>query len=382
MNLLITGDFFVSDDHRGETLIDDSVVNLFKTVDFRTVNLEAPVTCGNPEKRIIKTGPHLQSAPETTIPLLMKLNIDLATLANNHIMDYGEKGITATLYSLKSNGIGCVGGGLNLTEASAPYTLEKDGLKLAILNFTENEWSIAEKNKPGANPLDIIENIRQIKLARSDHNKVIVIIHGGHEYYHLPSPRMIKQYRFYAENGADAIVCHHTHCIGGYEVYNNVPIFYSLGNFLFTIPSKRDTWYTGTILKLIINPDQAIGFKLYPTRQHKQKFTVNLLSGSEKVLVEKNITNYCSIISNEVLLLEHWNSYLSQESKQYIKCFSPANVISNRYIRAALNRIILKHPKLLSRYFKMVLNIFRCEAHADIAKETLKYLLLENGGSR
>jgi len=58
---------------------------------------------------------------------------------------------------------------------------------------------------------------------------------------------MVKQYRFYAENGADAIVGHHTHCIGGYEIYKDVPIIYSLGNFLFTLPSKREEWYSGLL---------------------------------------------------------------------------------------------------------------------------------------
>jgi len=51
-------------------------------------------------------------------------------------------------------------------------------------------------DKPGANPLDIIDNVNQIKAAKATHDKVICIIHGGHEYYHLPSPRMQKQYRF------------------------------------------------------------------------------------------------------------------------------------------------------------------------------------------
>jgi poly-gamma-glutamate capsule biosynthesis protein CapA/YwtB (metallophosphatase superfamily) len=76
--------------------------------------------------------------------------------------------------------------------------------------------------------MDIIDNANQIKEAKATHDKVIVIVHGGHEYYNLPSPRMQKQYRFYADQGADFVVGHHTHCISGYEVYNGVPIYYSL----------------------------------------------------------------------------------------------------------------------------------------------------------
>ncbi len=82
---------------------------------------------------------------------------------------------------------------------SQPFTIEKEGLKIAILNFTENEWSSATKDKGGANPLDIIDNVRQIKTAKANHDKVICVIHGGHEHYNLPSPRMQKQNRFYAK---------------------------------------------------------------------------------------------------------------------------------------------------------------------------------------
>src|SRR6185369_4870371 len=111
---------------------------------------------------------------------------------------------------------------------------------------------------------------------------VIVIIHGGHEYYHLPSPRMVKQYRFYAENGADAIIGHHTHCTSGYEVYKNVPIFYSLANFLFTLNSKHECWYTGLILQLEISQHKDISFELYPIKQQRKNFNVEFLQDTEK----------------------------------------------------------------------------------------------------
>ena len=82
--------------------------------------------------------------------------------------------------------------------------------------------------------MDIIDNTNQIREAKASHDKVIVIVHGGHEYYNLLSPRMQKQYRFYADQGADIVVGHHTHCISGNEIHNGVPKYYSLGNFLFT----------------------------------------------------------------------------------------------------------------------------------------------------
>src|SRR5690606_16683331 len=116
---------------------------------------------------------------------------------------------------------------------------------------------------------DVIDNVRQIKREKQISDKVIVIVHGGHEYYNLPSPRMVKQYRFYAENGADLVVGHHTHCISGHETYNGVPIFYSLGNFLFTKPSRHQSWYNGLVLEIFVDKFQDIDVKIHPVRQRK-----------------------------------------------------------------------------------------------------------------
>jgi poly-gamma-glutamate capsule biosynthesis protein CapA/YwtB (metallophosphatase superfamily) len=168
---------------------------------------------------------------DTIMPYLHQLKIDAVTMANNHILDYGYKGVKDTFKELVDHKIKYIGAGNDLTEARKPLSLHKDGMKIAILNFCENEWSIAEDDSPGANPMDIIDNTNQIREAKASHDKVIVIVHGGHEYYNLPSPRMQKQYRFYADQGADIVVGHHTHCISGNEVYKGVPIYYSLGNF-------------------------------------------------------------------------------------------------------------------------------------------------------
>ena len=67
--------------------------------------------------------------------------------------------------------------------------------------------------------MDIIDNAKEIKNAKEKADYVFVIVHGGHEHYSLPSPKMQKQYRFYVEQGADIVIGHHTHCINGNEVY-------------------------------------------------------------------------------------------------------------------------------------------------------------------
>ena len=126
-----------------------------------------------------------------------------------------------------------VGAGDNLQQASKPLYIKIKNKTIAILNFAEQEFSVAGKNTAGANPLNIIDNYHSIQDAKQQADILLVIVHGGHEGYPLPSPRMVQTYRFFAEIGASVVVGHHTHCASGFEVYHGVPIFYSLGNFIF-----------------------------------------------------------------------------------------------------------------------------------------------------
>ena len=372
MKILIAGDFVVSDQYNHINLVDKSVQDLFSKADYRMVNLEAPITNDSPENKIIKTGPHLRMSEKTALSILMQLNIDGVTLANNHILDYSTKGLLDTLDALKKNNITYVGAGENLKEAAKFITLNNDGMKIAMINFCENEWSIAEEELPGANPMDIIDNANQIREAKASHDKVIVIVHGGHEYYNLPSPRMQKQYRFYVDQGADIVIGHHTHCISGNEVYKGVPIYYSLGNFLFTARSSIEDWYTGLVLVLEIKGG-VISSHLYPIKQNKQSFQLSLYSGEEKDMILRRIDSFNNIIEDKNKVLSKWNIYLNENSKTYLNYWSPLNFVNNRYIKAIFLRLNLNlyMKKSLARF----LNLVRCEAHVDLSKNIIKEYL-------
>ena len=368
MKIIIAGDLYTADDIRNQELIDKSVIDLFETADYRLVNLEAPITPNNQHHKITKTGPHLRMSSNTVFPYLQQLNIDAVTMANNHILDYGEKGVTDTFCELNRQHIRYVGAGNNLSDAAKFLSIEKDGLKIAIINFCENEWSIAEEDSPGANPMDIIDNTYQIREAKSTHDKVIVIVHGGHEYYNLPSPRMQKQYRFYADQGADIVVGHHTHCISGNEVYKGVPIYYSLGNFLFTKPNTNEEWYTGLILEIEIS-NEKVDCEVHPVRQEKVNFKLTLLEGNDKEEVSGRIETYSNIIHDPYELKKNWKAYIEKQSKQYLNYWAPVSFIQNRYIAAIFRRMGVNffNKKISSLYLKLM----RCEAHRDMSKEVL-----------
>lgn len=361
-----TGDLVINQRYNPSEKIDQSLIDLFSQSDINIVNLEAPVT--DSESKILKTDPNIKSHRESTADVLKVLNVDVATLANNHVLDYDEKGVEDTLEFCRQHGVKTVGAGMNLNEASKTLYLDTEEGKIAIVNFAENEWSSATETSAGANPMDIIDNAAQIKDARKKADFVVVIIHGGHEYYNLPSPRMQKQYRFYAEQGADIVVGHHTHCINGYEVWNGVPIYYSLGNFLFTHDSSQPDWYKGLILEVEIK-DSKLFPNLHPIKQSNERFELSLLTGNERSVIEERLKKYTTIIADDILINKEWENYIVAMSKSYLNHWSPLVFVKNRYLSAILRRLPIKltNKKGLALY----LNLMRCEAHRDMSEEVI-----------
>jgi poly-gamma-glutamate capsule biosynthesis protein CapA/YwtB (metallophosphatase superfamily) len=371
MNILIAGDFFILDSFKNTELIGNCVTNLFNNSDYNILNLESPLTENIKKERINKIGPHLQSNPQHTITFLEKLNIDLVTLANNHIMDYGKKGLENTFDFLKKNKINHVGSGLNLSQASQFKIIKKEDLTIAILNFAENEWSIAKENKAGANPLDIINNSRQIKEASLKCDKVICIIHGGHEYNNYPSPSMVKHYKYYVECGADAIICHHTHCFSGTEIYRGSPIIYGLGNFIFTLDNQNNSWYKGLVVDLIVDKNENIRFNLIPVTQEKSTFSLKVSKDDEKHQILNEVSSYSKIITNPDLLNLQWAKFVDLKKEQYLFSINPIQFFNNKYLLSAFRKInldkLLFNKKLKTKF----LHLIRCEAHKELVISVL-----------
>lgn len=368
MKILIAGDLVINQNYDAISKIDKNVVDLFKSSDFNIVNLEAPVTSS--KKRILKTGPHLKSNTKSTLQTLSHLNINIAALANNHIKDYDSKGVLDTIKFCNINGIIPIGAGKNIEEASRILTLESDEGRIAIINIAENEWASAGQNYAGANGMDLIKDYYSIKSAKETHDFVIVIIHGGLEYYNLPSPKVQQRYRFYVDSGADLVAAHHPHCISGYEKYKNSSIYYSLGNFLFTRqrPSKYEDWYTGLVLEINIL-DSALTVSPHPIRQSKSS-NLTLLNSKSKDAVLSAFNQYSETIRDEDELNNKWNNLIQSKTKKYINYWSPKSFIKYRYISALLSRlnINLSNKSGLTLY----LNLMRCETHRDISEEVIE----------
>jgi poly-gamma-glutamate synthesis protein (capsule biosynthesis protein) len=370
--IVITGDF-CPDYINLETFKKNVNVDMFgefldaiKGKDIHITNLECPFT--NRTEVIPKDGPSLKATPEM-IGAVKYAQVDVACLANNHILDFGHQGLFDTIDLCKKNGIRTVGAGKNLSEASEVLYLTVKNRNIAIINITQHEFSIALEDRAGANPLNIVQNYYSIIEARKHSSIVLVIVHGGNEEYPLPSERVIETYRFFADIGANVIISHHSHCVSGYEIYKGVPIFYGLGNFIFDRPASMvpSTWYIGLILLLDINASGQITFELKPFFQSKKGLGFKLLEGSEKIAVMKEIDLYSEVIKDRQKLRQQWNNFSEKSRHYYYTSLGGLGIIRRKLYRIPLLQKWIFPIKRKTVLYDMV----KCEAHNDVISDLL-----------
>ncbi len=368
MKINIAGDLYINEKLLNENLLSKEIEAIFTKKCVNIVNLECPIINEDCQP-ITKTGPNIFSNKKI-INHLKQINTNIVTLANNHILDFGETGIINTCKELSLNHIKYIGVVKNSKYSLEPIILEEESFKVGIINFCENEWSIATEDRAGAYPLDLINNYRLINELKDKTDYIIVIHHGGHEFYPYPSPRIKKLFRFFVDIGVDVVVNHHSHCIGGYELYKNKHIFYSLGNFCFTLSNRNLSWYEGLILSLNIN-QESIGFELTPVKQDIETYHLNICSMSDRNRILKRIEKANTIISDDIKLNSEFTKYINNNINR-LRMFSPLNFLKPKIIKRILFKFKID-KFLISRDFNLpFLNYVRCESHRDVLINLLK----------
>lgn len=371
MHILVAGDYCphgrvnkLLECDQYDTVFGD-IIALTKDSDYSILNLECPVV-EHEAKPIDKCGPNLKCTTKA-VNALKWAGFDCVTLANNHFYDYGEVGVKDTLEALKSNKIDFVGGGKNLSEASSILYVVIGQEVLSVINCCEHEFSIANENTGGSNPLNPIQQYYSIQAAKKKAKYVIVIVHGGFEHYQLPSHRMKETYRFFVDAGADVVINHHQHCYSGFEVYNGKPIFYGLGNFCFDWEGKRNgKWNEGFMVKLDFS--YGVKFDMIPYLQGNAEPGVKVLS--ERAVFEENIGKLNSIISDDMALEKVNNEYLRKCMSGYIFCFEP---LYNKLTEGLVNKGIL--PSFIRRRRSALIDYITNESHIEKVVMTIKEAL-------
>jgi poly-gamma-glutamate capsule biosynthesis protein CapA/YwtB (metallophosphatase superfamily) len=223
---------------------------IFAGSDIVIGNLETPIAREGMEftekKYRYKADPKAASA-------IRSAGFSVLTLANNHIMDFGARGLDETLQNLNRANILHTGAGRNLAEARIPALVEKNGLKIAVLAYslTNPVEFYARAGQPGAAPGYPRFFRQDIKNARARADYVVVSFHWGAEGASFPKSYQMAVARMAIDAGADVVVGHHPHVLQGIERYKGRLILYSLGNFAFGSMSRNVD--TGVIAKIVLD---------------------------------------------------------------------------------------------------------------------------------
>jgi hypothetical protein len=375
IEILFTGDFAPCRSferlvlQKGSKIFGDLCEDL-SPADLAFLNLETPLCqTGAPIK---KTGPNIRAHPDC-VHAIADAGFDVVGLANNHIMDYGAEGLQETVSACANAGLTVCGAGRNLQEAQQVLFVEKKGVTIAIIAVAEHEFSIAEPDRPGAAPLDPIDNTMQIEYARSKADLVFVTIHGGNEYFPYPRPGLRKICRYFIDRGADGVMCHHVHVPGAYELYKQKLIVYSLGNLLFDHANPPQGWNEGYAARLVFDTatKTMLSHELIPYRQSVADGGIAKLQGVDRARILEKLREYQRVLSDETAYEQAWTEFCNKRRDSVLlQQYFPINIRGINKIGTVIDPAYLFLST--SRTRKTKLNVIRCESHLELLTKILR----------
>lgn len=211
---------------------------LFETDDLTIVNMECPVARGG----VRRNKRYTFLCPPAGVPDMRAAGVDVATLANNHSIDFGVPAMLESVETLRGAGIATVGAGATTADAYRPAFFQRGGRRIAVVGISQivphPSW-VATEDRPGiASGYDVKAVTAAVRHAAREADYVVVTVHWGIERQTKPSKAQIALARLVIDAGADAVFGHHPHVLQPLAFYKGRPIFYSLGNFVWSMTSK------------------------------------------------------------------------------------------------------------------------------------------------
>ena len=308
VTLLFAGDILMDDHYavmstyhnRGNDInqaFDQGLLEQMRNADIFMINNEFTFTSrGTPtvnKKFTFRANPG-------NVSMYEEMGVDIVSVANNHIYDYGEISLLDTLDTLEQAEIPYVGAGRNLQEAMTPVYYIANGMKIAFVSATQIERNSVPDTKEATqdsagvlrcmNPDNLLLVIEE---AKKNSDYVILYIHWGTESQEAIDWLQEQQAPIYAQAGVDLIIGDHPHCLQKMDSVEGVPVIYSLGNFWFNSRTQNSC-----VVKVALRAGEMESFQFIPCRQSDCR-TV-LLTGQEKT----EVLDYMRTISPNVTIDE------------------------------------------------------------------------------
>jgi poly-gamma-glutamate capsule biosynthesis protein CapA/YwtB (metallophosphatase superfamily) len=216
----------------------DKVRDIISQNELAFFNLECPLA--NIEDGYPLMKKYSFRADTSNMNGLKYAGFNIASVANNHTIDYGKGAFMKTINLLISNKILPIGGGKNQAEASKPLLIEKNGETFAFFGMVDFilDATIFDPNSPYPAFIKIDTLCNKVRELNSLVDHIIISIHWGKGNTTTTTQRQIDYAHRLIDAGADLILGHHPHVLQGIETYHNKLIIYSLGNFVFDHPQE------------------------------------------------------------------------------------------------------------------------------------------------
>ena len=251
-------------DKKGNDYFFEHLNDLLDASDLSMINLESPVIRSFENDYSLEKQKRIHFAiDQDTMRRLNESKVDLFSFANNHIGDYGYKGVLDTLDILEEEGIENVGIYKNSVRENLYYETNVNNHSIAIVSTSdvvikdafrpfirENFGGIIHARSQEQLLLDVIEE------AKESHDLVFVYVHWGLEYSKMPSVPQQELSQKLVDAGVDLIVGHHQHVVQELSFVDGVPVVNGLGNLIFD-QAQGDTTLA-TFLAVHINDDHKI----------------------------------------------------------------------------------------------------------------------------
>ena len=343
------------------------LVSKIRAHDIAFANLECPLTLR--ARAIDKAGPSLWGDPGLAL-MLADGGFDGVTLANNHVLDAGAIGVEDTIAACQEVGLSTVGAGADLAAAEAPLVAEVGGLRIAVVACAEREFSIAGRRSAGAAPLDPWRTPELVREAARSADVVIVVLHGGNEFFALPRPGLVAACRGLVAAGAHAVVCHHAHVAGPVEVFRGAPIFYGTGNFLFPDDAQPGlAWHLGYAVSLVLTVGGVLSFRLLPYHQCAAGLTVRPMGDREERAFVARLLQAAGVVQDPDLLAAAWEAHCKELRRHYLYVALGLTRVERRLLRYGIWPA-WRRPR---RRIPELLDTVTCDSH----REALELILLK-----
>jgi poly-gamma-glutamate synthesis protein (capsule biosynthesis protein) len=264
-------------------------------------NLESPITSSGERWRRSWKMFHFRADP-AALRILECAKINFVCLANNHVMDFGERGLIDTLDALDGAGIRHAGAGRNAAEATAPVVVDLPGLKIGVIAATDNMRAFsATVDRPGTNfiemtaePANLFWISRSVaELRRAGAALVVLSLHWGPN-MRLSPTRLFRRLAHAAiECGIDVVHGHSAHVVQAIERHRNGVVFYDTGNFIddyWKFPFRKTYW--SFVFLLDLEESRLSRLRLVPVHIHSSP--LGLATGETARAIKNRMKSVCA----------------------------------------------------------------------------------------